>query len=154
MPQEVIVFGPEWARVKAELRKAQTSIPHKLDDEIEQLAEKYADKARRKVMSLPTPRNAGHTGLRARVAAGVHVVNTPGAGVRVTTSMARPDERIIPLGLDRKEGWRHPLFGDKNHWFRNPGYSWFRETFSDAQGDFEKHLTNVLENAAHEIAGH
>lgn len=153
MPEEVIVFGPEWKLVIEELRLQDEELPHKAHEETRQLAEKYAQKAVDKVNSLPTPSNAGHTGLRARVGAGVHVVDTDLAGIRVVTSMDNPSERIIPRGLDSPgTGWKHPLFGDRNHWFRNEGYSWFRETFSDSHDDFERNLTDVIENSAHRIA--
>lgn len=152
MPQYVIVKGPEWERVSVALREVDATMERNLRDAMKRDADKYAEKAQKAVLSLPTPRNAGHTGLRARVAAGVHVINNGPAGVRIVTGMDKPDERIIPLGLDRKEGWRHPLFGDKNHWYRNPGYSWFRETIAHGQDEFERDLADVLEKAAEKVA--
>jgi hypothetical protein len=104
------------------------------------------------VLGLPTPRQAGHTGLRKKVAAGVHVDRRGTGGVRVQTSMPTPSEGIIPRGLDRPKGWRHPLFGDKNHWYSNPGYDWFISTFSQADGLIEDHLLNVLKRAADSVA--
>lgn len=152
MPDYRIIAGPEWTRVIAALARADEELPHKFRDEIKKEAEDYAEIARNRVRSLPTPSNAGHTGLRERVAAGVHVVESGAAGVRVVTSMAKQDEAIIPRGLDRLAGWRHPLFGNKAHWFRNPGYGWFMSTFSNSKDDFENKLEKVLEAAANNIA--
>lgn len=147
-----VITGPEWERVIAALGRANDEIPRDLRDTIEDDAEALAKVARSRVLGLPTPSNSGHTGLRAKVAAGVHVERQGNGGVRVQTSMPTRSEGIIPRGLDRPKGWRHPLFGDKNHWFSNPGYDWFISTFSNAEDAIERDLTNVLERAARDIA--
>jgi hypothetical protein len=147
-----VLAGPEWERVIAALGRVDAELPGRLRDAIEDDAEKLADVARGRVLGLPTPRNAGHTGLRAKVAAGVHVVRQGTGGVRVQTSMPTRSEGIIPRGLDRPKGWRHPLFGDKNHWYSNPGYDWFLSTFSHSEDLFERDLKRVLERAADNVA--
>src|SRR5687768_2006571 len=147
-----VIAGPEWERVIAALARANAELPDEFGDAIESDAEKLADVARGRVLGLPTPRNAGHTGLRAKVAAGVHVERLNTGGVRVQTAMPTKSEGIIPRGLDRAKGWRHPLFGDKNHWFSNPGYDWFLSTFSGSGDVVERDLKSVLERAARKIA--
>lgn len=147
-----IIAGPEWARVVAALGRADAEMQSQLRDAIQDDAERLADVARGRVLGLPTPRGAGHTGLRAKVAAGVHVERQGTGGVRIQTSMPTASEGIIPRGLDRPKGWRHPLFGDKNHWFANPGYDWFISTFSHSEDLIEHDLHNVLKRAAENIA--
>lgn len=146
-----IIAGPEWVRVIAALGRVDEQLPGDLGDSIERDAERLAAVARGRVLGLPTPRNAGHTGLRAKVAAGVHVERQGTGGVRVQTSMPTKSEGIIPRGLDRPKGWRHPLFGDKNHWFSNPGYDWFISTFSNAEDEVKRNLEDVLERAADSV---
>lgn len=146
-----VISGPEWERVIAALGRANDDMPGQLIDSIEDDAEGLAKVARGRVLGLPTPRNAGHTGLRAKVAAGVHVERHK-FGVRVQTSMPTASEGIIPRGLDRPKGWRHPLFGDKERWYSNPGYDWFVSTFSNAEDRVELGLHDVLERAADRIA--
>lgn len=146
-----IIAGPEWERVIAALGRVDEQLPGDLGDSIERDAERLAAVARGRVLGLPTPRNAGHTGLRAKVAAGVHVERQGTGGVRVQTSMPTKSEGIIPRGLDRPKGWRHPLFGDKNHWFSNPGYDWFISTFSNAEDEVKRNLEDVLERAADSV---
>lgn len=146
-----ILTGPEWERTIAALGRIDGEIPREARDTIERDAKTLAEVARGRVLGLPTPANAGHTGLRAKVAAGVHVERQGNGGVRVQTSMPTRSEGIIPRGLDRAKGWRHPLFGDKNHWFSNPGYDWFISTFSNAEDKIEKDLTSVLERAANTV---
>jgi hypothetical protein len=147
-----VIAGPEWERVIAALGRADDEMQGRLRDAIMDDAEDLAKVARGRVLGLPTPRNAGHTGLRAKVAAGVHVERQGTGGVRVQTSMPTRSEGVIPRGLDRPKGWRHPLFGDKNHWFSNPGYDWFISTFSHAGDQIERDLKDVLERAADNIA--
>lgn len=147
-----VISGPEWERVIAALDRANDQNPDDLRDVIEQDAERLAVVAKGRVLGLPTPRNAGHTGLRAEVAAGVHVERQGTGGVRVQTSMPTASKGIIPRGLDRPKGWRHPLFGDKGHWFSNPGYDWFISTFSSAEDEIEMDLTDVLKRSAERIA--
>lgn len=146
-----VIAGPEWERVIAALGRANDNLPKELGDAIEADAENLADVARGRVLGLPTPRNAGHTGLRAKVAAGVHVDRRSTGSVRVQTSMPTRSEGIIPRGLDRPKGWRHPLFGDKDHWYSNPGYDWFLSTFSNSEKLIERDLDKVLERAADRI---
>lgn len=147
-----VIAGPEWARVIAALGRADDEIPREVRDAIVDDAEDLARIARGRVLGLPTPRNAGHTGLRARVAEGVHVEKQGTGGVRVQTSMPTKSEGIIPRGLDRPKGWRHPLFGDKNHWFANPGYDWFLSTFEHSDELIEGHLDTVLRKVAEKVA--
>jgi hypothetical protein len=59
-----IVSGPEWERVIAALGRVNDDVPGELGDAIEADAEKLAGVARGRVLGLPTPRQAGHTGLR------------------------------------------------------------------------------------------
>ncbi|HSE46462.1 MAG TPA: hypothetical protein VLA89_14140 [Gemmatimonadales bacterium] len=147
-----VITGPEWKRVVAALTRADEEMPGNFKDAIKDVAEKLADEARARVLALPTPSNAGHTGLRQKVAEGVHVIDRGNGGVRVITSMPTASESIIPRGLDRLKGWRHPLFGDKNHWFSNRGYSWFMSTFENGEELFENRLDHVLNKAAQDIA--
>lgn len=147
-----VISGPEWERVIAALGRANDELPGNLRDAIIDDAENLAKVAQGRVLGLPTPRNAGHTGLRKKVAAGVHVERQGTGGVRIQTSMPTSSEGIIPRGLDRPKGWRHPLFGDKSQWFSNPGYDWFISTFSNSEDLIERDLNSVLERAAERVA--
>jgi hypothetical protein len=151
MAEVLIIFGPEWKELSIALAEAEATAEEKLGRTVREEAEKKAEEARMKVRALPAP-GPKHTGLRERVAQGVEVKDGGVGDVEVSASMAAPNEAIIPLGLDRPEGWRHPLFGNRRHWYANPGYSWFRETFESAEGEFEDELDQTLDRIAQEIA--
>lgn len=149
----VIVPGPEWTTVPIALEAEDQRIPRAAVSSIRDEAEDLADKARARVKRVPVLGGpAGKTGLRRRVAAGVRVKPTR-SGARVSTSMANKDEELIPRGLDRKIGWVHPVFGNRNVWVRQqPAVAgWFSDTMMDGRRSIQESLTDVLERSADNI---
>lgn len=150
----VVRPGPEFKRVEGALAVQDATIPRRVHRAMRSHAERLAEKARQKVIRLPIRGTSGkHTGMRARVAAGVRVVEA-GNAVRVITTMPEQDEAIIPRGLDRKIGWRHPVFGNRNVWVRQRPYraGWFVDTFAEGGDDIADGIEDVLEDAADNIA--
>lgn len=150
----VITAGKEWITVPNALGREDRRLPRAATGESIEAAESLARQAQRRVRRVQVVGGPeGSTGLRRRVAAGVRV-RPRGSGARVTTSMANRDEAIIPRGLDRKQGWRHPVYGNKNEWVRsrpsNPG--WFTDTFEDGKRPLEESLTDEIEKSANNIA--
>lgn len=138
-------------RVIDRLGEVYRSIPRDTHEAILEEAQLLKNKAAVKAANEPTfgPK---HTGLRGKVAAGVGVEETDD-GARITTSMPKRDEAIIPRGFDRGfGGWRHPLFGDKARWFRQNGkYSWFMSTMRDGDKDLKRKIGEVLKEAAYQV---
>lgn len=149
-----IVVGPEWDSVTAQLRETDPEMPGKMRDALQKVSGPIVNDARRAALALPA-RGRKHTGLRGRVAAGVeaHAQVSTGAAVRITTSMADPQEAELPRGLDNGlRGWRHPVFGNANNWVNQRGGSWFRSTIAGDGDQVERALTGVLEQMANAIA--
>ncbi len=141
-----VTTGPEWKRVAVALREVDKSLEAKFRREIRNEADKLAAQAQGRVMRIPTT-TMKHSGLRARVAAGVGVKIT-GHGVDITTSMNERDETNLPAYLDQQTGWRHPVYGNRHVWVRqDTGGSWFRETIEDGRPDVENALSDVMEDA-------
>ena len=110
------------------LGRADRDIPRQVNKAIEKEQKENAKEAAKKVLQQPAKGEDGSTGLRKNVAKGVGVLPLGQNGHRVYTSMPEKDEAVIPLGLDTKKGWRHPLFGrkGKGEWFTQRGeFSWF-----------------------------
>lgn len=146
-----IVAGPEFGNVVKALDLVDHDMPGKFREELRAAADPLAQKARNAVLALPTY-GRKHTGLRARVAAGVSVATGGPSLVRIETSMPEPDEAMLPRGLDNgPKGWRHPVYGNRNVWVQQRGYSWFRSTIADGQPELEKDLQGVLDDAADTI---
>lgn len=151
----VILPGPEFDNVPNALEAVGRSLPVQLRRVVNGEAEDLAKEAARVVRRLPIRGTSGkHTGMRRRVAQGVHVQDRGRGDVRITTSMPRRSEAIIPRGLDRRAGWRHPVYGNKNNWVRQrpvrPG--WFTDTIADGRDSIQNGLEDQLEQAAHRVA--
>lgn len=138
--------------VKA-LAEADRSLPKQFIRDIAEIAQGMAAEARARALALPAKGTSGTTGLRKDVARGVRV-RTVVNRVSITTSMPETDEAIIPRGFDTRRGWRHPVFGNKSNWVRQPGgeFSWFMEAMQDGKDPMTDKLTEALEDAAERIA--
>ena len=155
MPTRVwVVVGPEWKATAAKLRVVENQLPHWIESKMDDAIDPVVNRAQAAVMRVDVQGGpAGHTGLRGRVSAGVGVrkgVSTKStAYFRIYTSMAEQSESPIPRGLDSPKGWRHPLFGNKNHWYQSrptkPG--WFTDTISDGADSIERAIADALDRA-------
>lgn len=150
----VLTAGEEFHRVANALREVDASLPAQFRKELKRAVKPLVAEAKRRVRSMPVSGRSGHTGLRRRVARGVRVLASTGATarLRVITVMEDQDEAIIPRGLDRHEGWRHPVFGRGSVWQTHAPGSWFTDTFQDGHDEIERGLHDVLEDAANKIA--
>jgi len=146
-----VTTGPEWKRTEQALRRIDANAADDFRHRLRSGAEELADETRKAVLSIPVT-GTKHTGLRGRVAKGVGVKITS-AGVQISASMNQQDERNLPAYLDARDGWRHPVFGNKSVWVRQTtGGSWFNEVIQDGQPELERRLTEVWEDAARFIA--
>ncbi|MFF8831387.1 hypothetical protein [Streptomyces sp. NPDC015131] len=145
--------GPEWTRVLAALSELDATAGDRVARRLREAALPVVGQVKSNALRLPALRGK-HTGLRARVAEGVTVQPrlAPVAGLRIITTMREPDEAALPRGLDTRGGWRHPLYGDRRHWFRNPGYSWFREPIMDARPLFDRAAAEAIEEEVNRAA--
>lgn len=152
MPTEVrVVSGAEFRRVVIALREVDDTLPAKFRRAVRDAAKPLMAKAKEEVLTLPTV-GRQHSGLRKRVARGVRARMNRGTSViRISTSMPDKTEAMLPRGLDREKGWRHPVFGDDNHWVQQRGYSWFIDTMKDGREPLQKDLTDVLDEAANVV---
>lgn len=157
MPTRVwIVAGPEWQTTAAALREVDSSLPRWIRDKISGERDVLVRKAKAAVMAVDVVGGPTRsTGMRARVAAGIHTRSGVGDHpyFRIYTSMPTPSEAPIPRGLDSRQGWRHPLFGDKRHWYtsRPTHEGWFTDTIAAGRDDIERALEDALERAARHI---
>jgi hypothetical protein len=151
-----IVAGPEFKRVALALRDVESTMDARLGRALKGASLPLVEEAKTRVRTMRVRGHAGSTGLRARVARGVDSETTRSGAtttVRVTTSMNQPNEAIIPRGLDRPQGWRHPVFGNRDVWVTQRGSgSWFTDTFQDGRVPIQDALTDVLEDARDTVA--
>lgn len=149
-----IEFGPQFRAVAEALREVDDTLTPKFKNALESAAAPVLAELKAAALRLPAHK-LKHTGLRARIAAGVGMKRTF-QGVRFTTSMP-PGEEELPRGEDSGlKGWRHPVYGNQNNWVHQIGGSWFRETIANDRPQFENKMQDVLDQARDQIdrAGH
>jgi hypothetical protein len=151
---EVRVTGTDLRRVAIALRAEDARLPGLLRRRLIREVRPWVQRVKANARAIPV-HGAKHTGLRRRVAAGVHTKVRTGrnASIVIATRMAERDEAIIPRGMDSPTGWRHPVFGNRDNWVtQRTGGSWFRETLANSHDDIQRSLTDVLEDVADRIA--
>ncbi|WP_119728336.1 hypothetical protein [Thermomonospora amylolytica] len=160
-----LIPGAEIREVADRLREVDRRLPTKLRTALRKSAARGIKRVRAEVRALPVAGAPGGTAaaphkrkqLRRLVARGVRAQASAGgrrrAGLRIVTSMPTEEQAMLPRGLDRgDEGWRHPVFGDREKWVRQPGYSWFREPLADEGPALTRDIRKVLAEAAEWIA--
>ena len=80
-------------------------------------------------------RKRGTSGLRAKVASGIKYSVTERKGelvakVKTTNTNLPPEQRVLVRRLNRRKGWRHPLFGDRKKWYTSKVFpaAWWMTT--------------------------
>ncbi|MER5252901.1 hypothetical protein [Streptomyces sp. NPDC002855] len=156
MPQEIITItpGPEFKACAAALLASDGRIHPKHTEGIRENEGPFLAEVRSRVRSLPTPANAGHTGLRSDVAAGTRAHGI-GDGSAYESSLGG-SRAVIPAGLDSLGpggGWFHPTWGRPPMQFQK-GYSWFTKPLQAKSGEVASDLHEVNEEEADFIASH
>lgn len=154
--------GPEWERVLAELARTNAELATSIRESVAALVDPWAVKAEADVASMPIKGTGRQSGLRREVASGVHKAVTGTADkfdVAVTAVMphgsGEENEAIIPKGMDRASGWKHPVFGNRSVWVTQtplrPG--WFSDAFDNKRDDVQRDIQSKLDEARDRIAG-
>lgn len=152
----VVTAGSEWNRVITALEVIDRTMNGKLQTAMEEGVKPAIAQAKADVRGLELPGGPiGRRGLQNVVASGVRMVSGSGPTInriRVITAMPESDEAVIPRGMDRRIGWRHPVFGHRDRWVQQLGGSWFLDNMQDAERPIEENMTDVLEEQAHFVA--
>lgn len=95
------------------------------------------------------------TGLRARVAAATKIgVRQTGIRIWVNGKQVDPEYGYqLVYGLDDQRRWRHPLFGNRRHWYSQQGQEVFYSTLNRFSPQWREGIEKAMEEIAREIAG-
>lgn len=140
-------------RVARALRQVDAALPGELRKQLREAAQPLVARAKARVKAIPA-RGSAHSGLRRRIARGVRseVATSRNPRVAITVGMADPQEKNLPAFMDRNEGWRHPVFGNRKVWVhQGTGGSWFMDTMEAGIPGLEKRVTQVLDDAVAKI---
>lgn len=94
------------------------------------------------------------TRLRDAVASATKLQIT-GKGVRfvVASGQLPESQRTLPRHLDSPKGWRHPVFGNKEHWVSQKGGPWFAETIKKKAPAFRSAIVKAMDEITKDIEG-
>jgi len=159
-----VVTGPEIQRIAERLRQVDKKLPARLRKELRKAAQPAVQAAKREARSLPSRGVKGGTSrhphrrnqLRRKLARGVRVQASTGgrrgAGLRIVTAMPTASEALLPRGFDSPEGFRHPVFGNRDVWVRQDGASWFRQPIGRQSHEVRARVARVIDETAQWIA--
>jgi hypothetical protein len=95
-------------------------------------------------------------GLRAAIARGVRSkITTSGkntsVSVKVDASKLPADQRELPKYMEGLKPWRHPLFGDTEHWYPQASHPFFFKTVRAHEHQVQDEVKQVLTDVAKQI---
>ena len=67
---------------------------------------------------------------------------------RVRARQMPPSQRKLPRRWDQENGWRHPVFGNRNVWVTQYGHPYFRKTIYSRKGEVTAGVVEALSRAA------
>ncbi len=98
----------------------------------------------------------GGYGLRAAVAQGIkgkvsYSGRKLGARISAENSHLPPSQRKLPRYLDREKGWRHPLFGHREHWYAQFGEPYFTDPIKRHQTQVRRDIRATVDDVMRRI---
>lgn len=126
--------GPEFRRAANAMRKVGRDLVQELEDTLTRDAYAMRESARQGIMRVPSSGRYG-TNIRARTQQALKVEHDQATGlfgklararIVLDDSMLPPEHSKVPMLLDRRGGWRHPVYGNRDVWVNQRGRQWFR----------------------------
>ncbi len=114
-------------------------------------------RAKRSAGVTKTGRARKGKGLRQQLASSIRLQVTQGkyAGIIIRQNSSDKDVNKIGRRLNYKGFIRHPLFGDKDHWYNTQtsnGVDWFWNPFNKRRGELRAAIKEVLDEELREVA--
>lgn len=155
---QVVIDPSEWYRLKKELDSFDPELARALRRRIRNAGALAVDAVKAK-LGEPAPGGGDDSvGGRAALAAATRMTVSFGkrsAGTRVVTSASKlPAEHKGLLNVYAKKQFRHPLFGDKNHWYPEAGNPYFRPViYKLIDSTIKEEIRAALDDAVRAIGG-
>jgi hypothetical protein len=92
------------------------------------------------------------TGLR-RTIAGATKLEITARGVRIIVrkDALPPSQQSLPRHLDSVQGWRHPVFGNREAWVTQRGATWFASTIQRHAPEFRRAVLTAVDDIQRRI---
>lgn len=122
---QIVIDPTEWYRLKRDLDKFDPALARALRRRIRNAGQVAADSVKKKLGEEGS--GPGRQALIDATRVSVSFGKTA-AGARIVTSANRlPAEHKGLLLVYNKTQFRHPLFGDRDHWYSQQGHPYFRK---------------------------
>lgn len=137
----------------AELRRMDDrTVTRMMLDEAQRAAAPFVPRVRAAILNIPTTGDK-HTGLRVRIAACVETWSSISpdvvkVGIEINSSRMPDGEKSLPLGMEGRKVWRHPLFGDREHWYTQMPHPYWAE----GTAGYGQAQQAAIERAAQQVA--
>lgn len=94
-----------------------------------------------------------YSGLRQAVASATRARNLArGVTIEVDRTRFPSGWSNLPQSLESRRGWRHPLFGDREHWYGERGEPTFYPTVRRNQPKFHAAVAAAMDSASRKLA--
>lgn len=149
--------GADLDKLAVKLRRLRgRPMQRKLHDGLVRAVRPAVPAVRRAARSIPAE-GAKHTGLRDEIADATRLsVRTigPTAGVVIQVKWQRMSEgkEELPYLMEGLARWRHPLFGNKNHWYSQVPHPYFYSTIEHQIPRIQGDIGRLLDEIAEELA--
>jgi len=149
----------EWYRFKRELDKFDPAITRALRKRMRNAGNIAAQAVKDSLGNKPPEGGADPEGFRLALAQATKVrisFSRRSAGVAIVTSSSGlpNEEKPLLAAYNKKKMIRHPLFGDKDQWFEQPGRPYFGSVIYEAMDKaLAKEIRAALDEAVTAIGG-
>lgn len=147
--------GPEFRRAAAAMERVGRNLVQELEDTLARDAALMRESARAGIMRVPSSGKYG-TNIRARTQQALKIEHDQATGLVGKLARARivlddsllpPEHSKVPMLMDRRGGWRHPVFGNRDVWVTQRGRQWFRLRMFRFRKVIEADLRHTMNDA-------
>lgn len=114
----------------------------------ERLTERQARSVAKKLEKVRSLRESIAAASGSSVSAGARKVEL---AFKVRASQLPPSQRKLPRRWDQENGWRHPVYGNRNVWVTQRGHPYFRKTIFRSTDVIRAGVVTAMSTAAERI---
>lgn len=112
------------------------------------LTERQVKSVQKRLAKMASLREGIASASGASVSAGARKVEL---AFKVRASQLPPSQRKLPRRWDQENGWRHPVFGNRNVWVTQRGHPYFRKTIFRSSDAIRASVVDAMSVAAERI---
>lgn len=118
-------------------RANRRSFDHEVTPRLEAVSKNAAVALRNAIRQIPNTsgettnlraRMAAATGTKTEIRGGMLAQRQSTVAVLIDANKMPPGQRTLPRHMERAKGWRHPVYGNREKWVRQPGHPYFYST--------------------------